>query len=240
MSIATDVRAYADLALEQGKTVLGQASAVINTANKRLAAEAPKPVFAALGVADLVAEAVTKRAETVGKRVEALPADAAGNVAKAQGTGKALLSKTQDDARARIAELRGSFDKLAVRGEAKFADLRKDPRVSKLLGELDDASTAVGARLDSVRSEVRPYLSSAFDAVEDVLGEPGKTPTRKTTARRTTARRTSGTSTSGTSASGASASGTSASRTSTKRAATKAPAKTASTTRARKAPAKKA
>lgn len=223
MSIATDVRAYADLALEQGKSALSQAGAVVNNANKRLAADAPKPVLAALGAADMVAETLSKRAETVGKRVEALPADAVDNVAKAQETGKALLSRTQDDALARITDMRelvdaglGSvralpalsavavtganayldnakqaFGMLTARGEAKLADLRKDPRVTKVRSELDGASSAIQARLapalGSVRSEVVPYLDSAFDAIKDAdLGEPAATPRagRKTSARR--------------------------------------------------------
>ena len=219
MSIATDVRAYADLALEQGKSALSQAGAVVNNANKRLAADAPKPVLAALGVADMVveslskrAEDLSKRAETVGKRVESLPAEAAGNVAKAQESGKALLSRTQDDALARITELRdlldtgvGSvkalptlsvvaastttvylsnarhvFDKLTARGEARLAELRNDPRVTRVLGDLDEASAAIGARLapvlGSARDEVVPYLDSAFDAIKDAdLGEPAAT-----------------------------------------------------------------
>ncbi|MDQ1743760.1 MAG: hypothetical protein QOE23_2099, partial [Pseudonocardiales bacterium] len=191
MSIATDVRAYADLALEQGKSALSQAGTAVVNANKRLATDAPKPVLAALGVADLVADTLGKQAEALGKqaghlgkRVESLPADAAGNVVKVQETSLALLNRTQDDAIARFAELRDRLDtgvgtvralpqlsvvaagtttvylsnarqvfgKLTARGEARLADLRKDPRVSKLLGEVDEAGTAVGARLDSVRS----------------------------------------------------------------------------------------
>ncbi|HEY0167444.1 MAG TPA: hypothetical protein VGB75_10420 [Jatrophihabitans sp.] len=223
MSIVTDARAYADLALEQGKSALSQAGAVVNNANKRLTADAPKPVLAALGAADMVAETLTKRAETVGKRVESLPSDAVDNVAKAQETGKALLSRTQDDALARITDMRerldaglGSvralpalsavavtganayldnakqaFGMLTARGEAKLADLRKDPRVTKLRDELDGASSAIQSRLapalGSVRSEVVPYLDSAFDAIKDAdLGEPATTPRagRKPAARR--------------------------------------------------------
>ena len=88
MSIATDVRAYADAALEQGKTALTQATNTVNTVNKRVAADAPKPAFAALGAADLVAETVTKR-------VEGLPAEAAANVTKVQETSKAAIAKAQ-------------------------------------------------------------------------------------------------------------------------------------------------
>jgi hypothetical protein len=232
MSIATDVRAYADLALEQGKNVLSQAGAAVSTANQRLAADAPKTVFAALGVADLVAAAVTKQAELLGKRVETLPADAAENVTRMQGTGRSLISKTQDDALARITELRDrldtgvdtvkalpmlsvtaastttvylsnakqAFGKLAARGEARLTELRNDPRVTRVLGDLDEASSTIHARLapvlGSVRSEVVPYLDSAFDTIKEAdLGEPAAQPNRTSTTRRRTAgaRATSGT-----------------------------------------------
>ncbi len=306
MSIATDVRAYADLALEQGKSALSQAGTAVINANKRLATDAPKPVLAALGVADLVADTLGKQAEALGKqaghlgkRVESLPADAAGNVVKVQETSLALLNRTQDDAIARFAELRDRLDtgvdtvralpqlsvvaagtttvylsnarqvfgKLTARGEARLADLRKDPRVSKLLGEVDEAGTAVGARLDSVRSEVLPYLEDAVEAIKDAdLGEPaprrrsgtrrGTSPATRTSARKATSASTTGGATAGTRKASATKSAArtapaakSAARTapaakSTARkvaakttAAAKAPAKSST---ARKAPAKKA
>ena len=62
--IATDARAYADAAIKQGKTVLSQASTAVNTATDRaveLVEDAPKPVFAVLGAADLAVETVAKR-----------------------------------------------------------------------------------------------------------------------------------------------------------------------------------
>ena len=113
MSIATDVRAYADTALEQSKTVLSQATATISSANKRLIEDAlpaafrtstvSSPAFAVVGAADLVAETVTKR-------VEALPAEAAASVAKAQENSKAAIAKAQSEALAKIVDLRGKFD----------------------------------------------------------------------------------------------------------------------------------
>ncbi|HEX8095883.1 hypothetical protein [Jatrophihabitans sp.] len=246
MSIATDVRAYADLALEQGKNVLSQAGAMVSTTNKRLAADAPKPVFAALGVADLVAATVTKQADLVSKRVETLPADAAENVAKVQDTGRSLISKTQDEALARIAELRDRLDtgvgtvralpalsvtaasittvylsnakqvfgKLTARGETRLAELRNDSRVTRVLGNLDEGSSALQARLapvlGSVRSEVVPYLDSAVDAIKEAdLGEPASQQARTSGTGR---RRTTGTrAASGTTS--AAASGTATKRT---------------------------
>jgi len=181
MSIATDVRAYADAALEQGKTALTQATNTVNTVNKRVAADAPKPAFAALGAADLVAETVTKR-------VEGLPAEAAANVTKVQETSKAAIAKAQADTLAKVSELRAKFDArvesakglrtfdvqaaakgaaegyvttaknlygaLVERGEAKAAELRKDPRLAKLLGEVTGAAETVTAQVENVVENV--------------------------------------------------------------------------------------
>ncbi|MGI8664430.1 MAG: hypothetical protein ACR2N4_00095 [Jatrophihabitans sp.] len=203
MSIATDVRNYADTALSQGKTALNQAGTAVASANKRLVNDAPKPAYAALGAADLVAGLVTKR-------VESLPAEAVDNVAKAQQGGQALITRAQGDALAKIADLRGRLDsglesvtalpviaknttgaylstakdlygKLTARGEAKAAELRKDPRVSKVLGQVNEAA-------DAVQSTVSPVVKSAFDAVQSVnpieTKPARKTPTRKTPARK--------------------------------------------------------
>ncbi len=177
MSIATDVRSYADIALAQGKTALSQAGIAVASANKRLVTDAPKPAYAALGAADLVAATVTKR-------VESLPADALENVSKAQQTSRTLLGRTQDEALARITELRNRIDaglgsvaalpvvaksateayrsrakdlygQLTARGEAKATELRKDRRVTKLIGQVNEAAGTVS-----------PAAKSAFDVVQ--------------------------------------------------------------------------
>ncbi|HEV2887488.1 MAG TPA: hypothetical protein VGX49_11290 [Jatrophihabitans sp.] len=281
MSIATDVRAYAELALQEGRRQLSQAGTAVANANKRLATDGPKPVLAALGVADMVAESLGKQAEVfgkrveaLGKRVEALPADAVENAAKAQETGKALLNRTQDDALSRITELRERldvgvdsvralpmlsvtaastttvylsnarhvFDKLAARGEVRLAELRNDPRVTRVLGDLDEASTALQARLapvlGSVRSEVVPYLDSAVDAIKDAdLGEPAEAPRARRTSGTRQSTSASRRSTTGTTSASA---GRTARSTAAKRAgAAKSGADTATKAAARKAPASK-
>jgi len=184
MSIATDVRAYADLVLEQGKTVLSQAGSVVDTASKRLTADAPKPVFAAFGVADLLAQTVTKRAETVGKwvetvgrRVETLPArfsELRERLDAGLGSVRSLPALPMVAANTTSGYLpnaRQVYGELTARGEARVSDLRQDPRLNKLLGELTEVSATVQGRLAPVlgtlRAEVRPYLDSAFDAVQD-------------------------------------------------------------------------
>jgi hypothetical protein len=208
MSIATDVRAYADLALEQGKAVLNQAGTAAGNANKRLAADAGKPVLVTLGAADLLAETVGKQVEALGKQAEhlgrrmeslpELPAAAAGNVVKAQESGKALLDRAQGDALARLSELRGrldagletarsslpnlpeiaagnldnarqAYDMLTARGQARLADLRKDPRVGKLLGDLTEAAAALNARIAPVLGSGRPEVTPDLDAAVETI-----------------------------------------------------------------------
>jgi hypothetical protein len=126
MSIASDVRSYADAAQELGKSVLNQATAAVSTTNKRLVSDLPSslrtapvaaPAYAAVGAADLVAASVTKRAasvtkraETVTKRAEELPSEAVAGLNKASETSRARVSKAQDEALSRIHELRTRFE----------------------------------------------------------------------------------------------------------------------------------
>jgi hypothetical protein len=199
MSIATDVRSYADTALSQGKAALSTAGSAAVLVNKRLVADAPKPAYAALGAADLVATAVTRR-------VESLPTDAVNNVGRVQQTGRVLMVRTQNDALARLNELRGSigelptvarttteaylstakdlYGKLTARGEAKAAELRKDPRVSRLLGQAGEVADSVQNVAGSVQSTVSPIVKSAFDTVEST---PVRRTTRTAPARKATA-----------------------------------------------------
>ena len=227
MSITTDARTYADSAVAQGKTALahagtalGQAGIALGAVNRRLLADAPKPVYAALGAADLVAASVTKRAEE-------LPADAVQGVGKAQQGGQALLARAQGEAATRLGELRerivasrqvvstlpdtartagenyltaaksasetylsaakGVYASLTDRGEARAAELRKNPRLAKLLGQ-------VGETAGEVRDTVAPVAKSAFDAVtQPVDTEPtvAELPSKRATTRKPPARRAS-------------------------------------------------
>lgn len=218
MSITTEARSYADAAVEQGKTVINQAATAVNTANKRFVADAPKPAYAMVGAADLVVETVTKR-------VEALPSEAAANVAKAQETSKAAFAKAQDRAQTRLAELRsrvdarfeslkalpdtapatakstgeayvstakhvgesylasvqGFYADLTKRGEAKLAELRKDPRISKLLGEASDVAETVQERVSPVVESVQSFFEPATESV------PVKKAARKVSAAKASA-----------------------------------------------------
>jgi hypothetical protein len=173
MSIATDVRSYADIALAQGKAALSTAGNAAVLVNKRLVADAPKPAYAALGAADLVATAVTRR-------VESLPTDAVSNVGRVQQTIGTLPAAARTTTEAYLSTAKDLYGKLTARGEAKAAELRKDPRVSRLLGQANEVA-------GSVQSTVSPVVKSAFDAVESAPVH--RTTARKTTARKTTARK---------------------------------------------------
>jgi heparin binding hemagglutinin HbhA len=206
MSIVNDVRSYADAALEQGKTAFSQASTAVSGAIDDLPtlrpAAATEPVLAALGAADLVASSVTKRVET-------LPAGTLANLAKVQESGKARVSKAQQDAVVKVGELRSRFDArvasmkgldpaeleskakaatvaylntakslyetLAARGETRLADLRNDPRLSKVLGDVSGAVDQVESRVrpvrDQVESRVRPVVDQAQATVSPVIDQ---------------------------------------------------------------------
>jgi hypothetical protein len=229
MSKATDIRAYADAALEQGRTVLTQAGAVVAGANKRLAADGPKPAFAAVGAADLVAESVTKRVET-------LPTDAIATLTKAPSATKARFAKAQSDALTTIVELlnrmdagvesakslrgvdvqgkakdtaegyvalaKSMFNALTARGEAKVADLRKDPRLAKVVADLrEDPRLAkflaeVSDVAGTVHSKVAPVLTQVEAGVDQVIvsvrsASPVKVATKPAPSQRASAKTTS-------------------------------------------------
>jgi hypothetical protein len=120
MPIATDVRAYAGAAVKQGKTALSQASTAVNTATDRaveLAEDAPKPLFALLGAADLAVE-------TVAKRLPKGATDAYRSSAKdVYGTltarGEAKIAALRSDPR--LAKLRGDVSGAAETLQAKVA-----------------------------------------------------------------------------------------------------------------------
>jgi hypothetical protein len=219
--MSIDARTYADSAVAQGKsalahagTALGQAGVALGVVNRRLLAEAPKPVYAALGAADLVASSVTKRAEE-------LPTEAVQGVSKAQQTGQALIGRAQSEASTRLGELReriaasrqtastlpgtarvagetylqaakGIYASLTDRGEARAAELRQNPRVAKLLGQ-------AGETAGEVRDTVAPLAKSAFDAVaeptdtEPTVAElPAKSAARKPAAAKATGAKATG------------------------------------------------
>ena len=229
MSYNTDVRDYADAALNQGKAAIGQgrvaveqataaatvaaeqastiAAGVVGAAAKRFnstiklrRADVTEPAYVAVGAADLVAETLTQR-------LEALPADVLSNLIKVSEAGRARLTQAQVDAVARVVELRAKFDAglasakelrsadvsakakgvsegylalaknlfdtLASRGEARVGELRNEPRVNRLLGDVTEATGTVEARVrpivNAVEARVRPVADTVEARVSPVL-----------------------------------------------------------------------
>lgn len=229
MSYNTDVRDYADAALNQGKAAIGQgrvaveqagaaaglaaeqastiAAGVIGAAAKRFnstiklrRADVTEPAYAAVGAADLVAETLTQR-------LEALPAEVLSNLIKVSEAGRARLTQAQVEAVARVVELRARFDAglasakdlrsadlsatakgvsegylalaknlfdtLASRGEARVGELRNEPRVTRLLDDVTEATGTVEARVrpivNAVEARVRPVAGTVEARVSPVL-----------------------------------------------------------------------
>jgi hypothetical protein len=176
MPIATDVRAYADAALRQGKTALSQATGAVNTATNRvveLVEDAPKPAFAVLGAADLAIETVAKR----------LP----------KGATDVHLSKAKD-----------VYGTLTARGEAKIAALRNDPRLAKLRGDVSGAAETLQAKVapvahtvqgkvgpvaHNVQAKAAPVIDTVMSANPLHKPAPRATPARKAPARKAPARK---------------------------------------------------
>ena len=160
MAIATEVRAYADAALKQGRTALNQASTAVNTATDRvveLVEDAPKPAFAVLGAADLAIETVAKH----------LP----------KGATDVYLSTAKD-----------VYGTLTARGEAKLAALRTDPRLAKLVGDVSGAAHTVQDKLAPVAHSVQDKVGPVIDTVKSanpVRKPAGHTaPVRKAAAKK--------------------------------------------------------
>lgn len=144
MSLVTDVRGYAETALEQGKTIAGQAQSRLGAASedaqgqlKSYAGTARKQAYALLGAGDVAISTISKRAET-------LPGEARG---KAQSYAAAGQSA--------VAELRG----------------RGEQAVKQAVGEARDFTPADGVK--TARSTVEAYFGQA-KATYDALADRGQ------------------------------------------------------------------
>lgn len=237
MSYNNDVRDYADAALNQGKAAIGQgrvaveqaaaaagvaveqastvAASVVENATKRFNStlklrptNVTEPAYAAVGAADLVAETLTKR-------LESLPADVLTNLTKLSESGRARLNKAQVEAVKRVVELRARFDAglasakdlrsadlsakakgvsdgylalaksvfdtLASRGETRVDELRHEPRVTRLIDDVNGATDSIEARVrpvvESVEARVRPVADTVEARLAPVLEQVVETVT---------------------------------------------------------------
>jgi hypothetical protein len=174
----TDIRSYTEAARNAGK---------------RLPPEAAKPLFAAVGAADLVAGNVADRAAHLKIRAGKLQAEAAKKLGQAQHSVRAL---ELEEIGAKAAEARGLtegyvglarnlLDSLSDRGQARVAQLKHDERIARVLGAAHPTTPA-----PRNTSSARTTKSAGAAAKKPtVTRTPAKSATKraaKTTASRAT------------------------------------------------------
>jgi hypothetical protein len=202
MSVRDDVRSYAEIALEQGKTIGGQAQARLGTVSEEARGQASaaseeakrfaerlveltrKQAFALLGAGELAFTALTKRAE-------GLSADARSGAEKVASS----VDSLQDLAQAYAADLRGKSEKAVADAKglkpsegAKAARQVVDAYVEQaktVLDVLSERGEKVAARLRKT-----PRLAVVVSLVDRTEDEPVSRPVAKPAARKAPARKT--------------------------------------------------
>jgi hypothetical protein len=136
MSVMSDVRTYADTALDQGKSYASAAGS-----------DARQLAFAVVGVGEIALSAVNKR-------VERIPAQAQKAVAEARGLTPTSARSAVD---AYVTQARNVIGSLAEHGEKVVQQLRTDPRVesAKAKADLAGADVAELARKEPARRTER-------------------------------------------------------------------------------------
>ena len=184
MSIASDVRSYADTALEQGKQVVDQAQARISDVQGN--------------AQDLAGKAATKASETytdlrtrgeaLYERVSTLP----------------VVEQVSSTVEPYVAQLNGYRTTVTEKVEQVYTDLKKNDQVAKVLGV---AETAAGVVIETVNDRVVNPVKSLLDRAPITDAKPTTAKTapaatpaaapakttasaKATPAKRTTTRRT--------------------------------------------------
>lgn len=187
MSLVSDVRSYADSALEQGKQAVDQAQSRFSDVQGSAQDLAGKAVRQA---SDTYADLRT-RGEAVYERVSTLP----------------VVERATAVAEPYVAQLNGYRTAVTDKVEQLYTDLKKNDQVAKVLGV---AETAAGVVIETVNERVvnpvksllerEPVTDSRPTAAKTPVAAatPAKTTPAKTTApakaapaKRTTTRRTS-------------------------------------------------
>ena len=194
MSVLNDVRGYAEIALEQGKTIAGQAQARFGNATgeardqassasedakrfaETLAEVARKQAFALLGAGDLAVSAMSKRAE-------GLTTDARSGAEKLASS----VDSLQDKAQAYAADLRGRGEKAVSDAKAiKPTDSAKAARqaMDAYVGQAKSVLDVLAERGEKVADRLRktPRLAVVVSLVDRSDGEPAARPVAKPAA----------------------------------------------------------
>ncbi|MDQ1749385.1 MAG: hypothetical protein QOE71_441 [Pseudonocardiales bacterium] len=225
---------------------IGAADLVAETVTARLEA-LPAEAITSLAKAQTTSKArIAKAQDEAVIRVAELRTRFDARVSAARDLRSAdLQSKAKDVTEAYLATAKSLYGTLSGRGEAKLAELRKDlagdPRLTRLIGEVNGAADLVEARVrpvvDSVEARVSPVVDTVIGTVKSA--NPGRRSAASARAKKAPASTTSASQAPTTNSEAAK--GTAGRSTVRKAPAKKAPATSgAAKSTARKAPAKKA
>lgn len=186
MSIASDVRSYADSALEQGKQVVDQAQSRLGEVQDNAQDFASKTAGKAASKASETYADLRTRGEELYERVSTLP----------------VVERATSVAEPYVAQLNGYRTTVTDKVEQLYTDLKKNDQVAKVLGV---AETAAGVVIETVNERVVNPVKSLLERepVTDSKPTTAKTPAApaaeasakpaapaKAPAKRTTTRRT--------------------------------------------------
>lgn len=189
MSIASDVRSYADSALEQGKQVVDQAQSRLGEVQDNAQDFASKTAGKAASKASETYADLRTRGEELYERVSTLP----------------VVERATAVAEPYVAQLSGYRTTVTDKVEQLYTDLKKNDQVAKVLGV---AETAAGVVIETVNERVVNPVKSLLERepVTDSKPTTAKTPATpaapaaeasakpaapaKAPAKRTTTRRT--------------------------------------------------
>jgi hypothetical protein len=163
MSIASDVRSYADSALEQGKQVVDQAQSRLGEVQDNAQDFASKAASKASSKASETYADLRTRGEELYERVSTLPV-----VERATAVAEPYVSQVS-------AQLNGYRTTVTDKVEQLYTDLKKNDQVAKVLSV---AETAAGVVIETVNERVVNPVKSLLERepVTDSKPTTAKTP----------------------------------------------------------------
>lgn len=167
LSITNEIKQYGEIAAEQGKLALAGVRSY---------------VFAALGAGDVVVTRAAEQSKQLAVRTQEI---ATGRVTPID-VRKAVEGYLQT-AGVQAATV---YSQLSQRGEDVVHELRKDPRVQRVIFRAERAVDTVEDTLEDLLDEVDSEIADAKDAVSEGA-ETTRATVRKAAARNTTARKSS-------------------------------------------------
>ncbi len=179
MSIGTEFKQYSGSAAEQGKNALSGVR---------------RYVFATVGAGDVLVTRATQRGRRLASRTQAIatgrvtPTDLAADVRKSV---EGYLQSAGEQAA-------NTYVQLSKRGEEVVHELRKDPRLQKVIFRAERAVDTVEDRVDDLLDDVAETVDTRVDDAKDALAEGAdatraaarQTAARNTNARKSTTRKT--------------------------------------------------